>query len=117
MVSVSSFMSFFASFVKWFPATLGCSDCVYGEISIVPTKLVSNPVSKFLLEKKLRSLKLAVSLNHHSVSPSPICPYLDETSHLDSFWNGICDVCIFFLIFPHPPASSPPSPKNLPPYF
>ena len=38
----------------------GCSDSVYGEISGIPTELISNPVSKFLLEKKLRSLKLVV---------------------------------------------------------
>ena len=42
------------------PATLGCSDCVYNEISIVPKKLISNLVSKLILEKKLRILKLGV---------------------------------------------------------
>ena len=33
--------------------TLGCSDFV----SSIPTEVIANPVSKFLLEKKLRSLK------------------------------------------------------------
>ena len=46
----------FPSFVEGFRTTLGCSDCV----SIVPTKLISNPVSKFFLGKKLRSLKLGI---------------------------------------------------------
>ena len=50
-------MPFFANLVKGFPDILGCSDCVYSAISVVPTKLISNPVSKFFLEKMLRSLK------------------------------------------------------------
>ena len=44
---VTAAMSFFASLVKCFSTTLGCSDCVY-EISIVTTKLGSNRVSKFI---------------------------------------------------------------------
>ena len=53
-------MLFFASLVKCFSATLGCSDCVYDDISIVPTKCISNPLSKSLLRKKLLSLNLGV---------------------------------------------------------
>ena len=34
-------------------ATLGCLNFVYGEMSGIPTAPISNPVSKFLLEKKL----------------------------------------------------------------
>ena len=52
-IYITTAMRFFASFFKYFPATVGCSDCVYDEIFIVPTKLISNPVSKFLLEKKI----------------------------------------------------------------
>ena len=33
---------------------LGCSDCLYDEISIIPTKHISEPVSKFLLEKRYK---------------------------------------------------------------
>ena len=43
--------------VKCFPAILGCSDFVYGEISGIPTELIPRPMSKFLLEKKLRALE------------------------------------------------------------
>ena len=50
---------FFACLVKCFSVTLSCSDFVYGEISSIPTELISNSVSKFVLEKKLRSLKLS----------------------------------------------------------
>ena len=46
---------------KCFPVSLGCPNSVYGEISSIPTELISNPVLKFLVEKELRSLKLAVS--------------------------------------------------------
>ena len=68
-------MPFFASFVTCFPATLGCSDCVYNEISIVPTKFISNPVSKFLLEKSYEVSNFAFSgcsagSPHQAVSPS-----------------------------------------------
>ena len=44
-------LPFFARFVKGFPAILGCSDFVYGEIFSIPTEPISNSVSKFLLEK------------------------------------------------------------------
>ena len=63
---------FFASLVKCFPDALGFSDCLYDEISIIPTKLNSNLVSKFLLEKKrantilyprLTGISFIISLN------------------------------------------------------
>ena len=47
----------FACLVKCFFATLNYSDFVYGEISGIPTELIPRPMSKFLLEKKLRGLK------------------------------------------------------------
>ena len=56
---------------------------------------------------------------HQSVSPSPNSPLilntfplsdLDETSYINSFWDGICDVCISFF------RNSPPLPK-LPMYI
>ena len=50
----------FSSLVKCFLTTLGCSDYVYKEISIVPSKHISNLMLKFLLEIKLISLKLGV---------------------------------------------------------
>ena len=53
-------MPFLTSLVKRFPATLGFSNYVYDEILIIPTKLISNPMLKYLLEKKLRILKLGV---------------------------------------------------------
>ena len=59
-IYIAAAMPFFASLVKCLSASLGCSDCAYNEISIVPTKLIYESVSKFLLEKKLRSLKLGV---------------------------------------------------------
>ena len=46
-------------FIKCFHGTLGGSDCVYGEISIIPTKLIPNPVSKFVLEKNYEISNLA----------------------------------------------------------
>ena len=41
---------------------------------------------------------------------------LDETFYIDSFWNAICDVCIFFLNPTQlPPPEFRPLPSNLSP--
>ena len=53
-IYVTVAISFFASIVKYFSATLDCLDYAYDEISIVPTKLISNLVLRdflFLLER------------------------------------------------------------------
>ena len=61
-------MPLFESHFMYFATTLGCSDCVNEEISIVPTKLIEDLVINSS-EKKLRSVKLGRST---LVSPSPI---------------------------------------------
>jgi len=112
-------MPFFISFFQCFPATLRCSDCVYGEINIVLTKLIPNPVSIFLLEKNsfepnlfeppvlevsnLAFLGCISGSTSVTQSISNFAPdlntftlsNLDETCYIDSFWDGICSVCIF----------------------
>ena len=42
---------------------------------------------------------------------------LDETSYIDSFWDGICEVCILFRNSPHPSSKFPSSPKTIPSVF
>ena len=91
-------MPFVASLVMFFLSIPGFLDCVYNEIFIVSTKIISNPVLKFISEKKLWSLKLGLILNSFPLSD------LDETCYIDSFRDGICAVCIFFFSeFPSPP--------------
>ena len=79
-----------------FAAILGCSDCVYDEISIVATKLYVEPRVKNPLGKKSYKFSNLVFLG---VGSPPIFPIilntlplsdLDVTSYIDSFWDRIC---------------------------
>ena len=58
---------FLASLIKGFPVILGCSDFVYGDISSIPTELISNPVSKLLLEKSYDCLKSSYLASRTSI--------------------------------------------------
>ena len=124
---VTTAMPFFASLVTCFPTALGFSDCVYDEISIVPTKLIPNPGSKSLLEKSYEVsnfpfLGCSAGSPHQSVRPSSIFSTIlnnlplsdfDETCYIDTFWDEICDVCLF-TITSHHKSPSPPFPQTFP---
>ena len=108
--------------MNFFPAILGCLDYIYDENEMLfgPTKFISYLVSKFL-EKSYEFSNLAflgcnAGSPFQSVRPSTISPKilntfllsdLEETCYIDSFWAGICVVCIYLEILA-------PSPRILP---
>ena len=86
------------------PATLGCSDFVYGEISSIPTKLIPNPVSKLLWEKshvyfsfeQSRSLPNVIQTSHYVITKLICIPNSiwigqwesDENRGINLWWRG-----------------------------
>ena len=75
-------MPFFASLVMGFPAAVNGSDLLYDKIYIVQTKLISHPVSKFSIRKKVSKLAFSGS---KSGSPFPIHPPTPIPSILNAY--------------------------------
>ena len=108
-VYITAAMPFFESLVKCFPATLGCSDWVYDEISIVPTKLIKCRV-EISLKKSYEISNLALD---HSISNFP--PNFEYVNIVWFGWNLLHRFILewylwrlhfFFLEIP-PPSLSP----------